>query len=74
MVEFLIYFEIRTNCGYRGVGREDVKSKIALGFGTKEIKIETGKSMFWGRGEVVSENGGRVVWKHQWGTQSVPGF
>lgn len=52
MVEFLIYFEIRTNCGYRGVGREDGKSKIALGFGTKEIKIETEKSImgWWERG------------------------
>lgn len=39
--------------------------KIALRFGAKATKIETGESTFWGRRKVVREDGGRAVWKCQ---------
>lgn len=49
MVEFLMYSEVRADSIYYGSGREEGKLKRALRFGPKAMKIEIGKSMFWGR-------------------------
>ena len=40
--------------------------------GPKQLKLRLGRAHFGEVGKVVREVGGRVVWKHQGGTRSVP--
>lgn len=51
MVEFWIYLKVELIVFVVELGEKEGILKIFLRFGVKVIKIEIGKSIFWGSGE-----------------------